>query len=1077
MAFKLRNPFTARPVEEASPATSSGELEDLDTVGSGSEEQRYVGKSSPELMEREGPSDPGVDADEAARKSGSVVFKDRVGGGDTMKQGAAGAGEGEGKIIVKEIKPNLREAGGSGEPADDVDSDGAAAADAKVLLGGIKTSEESFRVAAGDVNSDGPAGVVQYNESDLQRETGGGMETDTVTRVAKVDGMTIKQREAGGGGGGGGAGDGSGDGGGGLPEPVDSNLNLSKSDISLGRNSGLNPRGTVGDISLKRTAGDGAADGGEPGGPSEMEKGAVKFFNEKKEMAHGAEDAQARGPVRLDPTPARAAGEDGGGAPDGGDGDGARSANAVGSTKGVIADGDAARSVDFTDPTRPSVSDADGDRGLAAARQTPKSDFGDRQAQAAGEDGGGAPEAAINTSHSGIKNLSDTEPTGDAPGGADALRHDTVKNSIGNIRRETGPSAPVEGKPTKDQVAGESDASAGGGASGADRISTKEPTKVEVPNANRTDAKTMCAACGAYLGGALHCPSCGADHDPERTADSDSAAGESDPGGEPSMARGPNAVNVKLAREADPGDPSGDNTDGDDIASRFRGRVGHGPGSFPASRVEVSDDGPGTPLEHIAVSDSGVVSKPPPKIKREADPGGSSNDDPEEADAAGGAATGQLTGSGMAAAKAAEEKPPRDLKDQRAADPAEDDSPPEAAIKYGMVSGQHRDDDMTRSSDAVAADDDSPEAATIGHEATHTVQQRAQAATPLAASLSDARAGAAASDGDAVPEDLRANWTSSNPGIATGKAAEEKDHGAQAATADDGGVTQQDDSQSSDARTGGWNIKEQKGARTGDTEGGHGGAAAGGEPSGDDSIHVSDDGGPQVATDGSVQSPRDAGSGMATGRSIPENSVESSVPDADAAALPDSNNNEGVLSTRAGGEADEPAGIAVSHDGSQRMSGKIALVRQEDADPGDASIAVSDDGGPQAASAGEQKNWLPGNFRPPGELRTAAADPGDASIAVPDDGGLQAAAAGEQKKWLPANFRTAAADPDDDGPSTLLDLSSVDESGAVAPIGDPDFDLLASAKALDPDSDADGIDVDPDTDAEAVEFEEALITD
>ena len=95
-------------------------------------------------------------------------------------------------------------------------------------------------------------------------------------------------------------------------------------------------------------------------------------------------------------------------------------------------------------------------------------------------------------------------------------------------------------------------------------------------------------------------------------------------------------------------------------------------------------------------------------------------------------------------------------------------------------------------------------------------------------------------------------------------------------------------------------------------------------------------------------------------------------------------------------------------------------------------------------------------------MRPAGAWQGEDSVAGSDDGGSQMADAARQKTWLTSNFREQAGD-DDEGPSTLLDLSgSADGSGAGAMV-DLDLDGLP---------DATGIDLDADADADGVDLEE-----
>ncbi|MBI5946745.1 MAG: hypothetical protein HY875_01240 [Chloroflexi bacterium] len=166
--------------------------------------------------------------------------------------------------------------------------------------------------------------------------------------------------------------------------------------------------------------------------------------------------------------------------------------------------------------------------------------------------------------------------------------------------------------------------------------------------------------------------------------------------------------------------------------------------------------------------------------------------------------------------------------------------------------------------------------------------------------------------------------------------------------------------------------------------------------------------------------------------------------------------------TAGGGDADDgppEAAINTSHS-------NIKNLRTAGPDSDGDGIAVGD-APPAGAALGHEVTHTVQQARQ-GVATGAGAAAGAARVFpetnnVDDAPDLEAAglAAGKQKQWLPANFRESAApDDDDDGPSTLLDLSAVDEPGAVAITGDPDFDLAAVTGDLDLDADSDADDFD-----------------
>ncbi|MGI8925859.1 MAG: hypothetical protein ACR2HN_04340 [Tepidiformaceae bacterium] len=214
MAFKLRNPFTAKLVDKASPELMEQEaLDDQDTGGdnggpAAEANVRLKGrmKVTDVTIERDaapGDLDGDAPADVAQYRESDFAFRQTAGpvggsGGDGERSVAvddglwaaapAGADNGgpaaEAKVVLGGRKTSEES---NGVAAGDVDGDGTVAAtrmkstEAKVILGGIKTSQESNGVAAGDVDGDGSTATVAENAT-------GGLKDTLQTQVRTANG-------------------------------------------------------------------------------------------------------------------------------------------------------------------------------------------------------------------------------------------------------------------------------------------------------------------------------------------------------------------------------------------------------------------------------------------------------------------------------------------------------------------------------------------------------------------------------------------------------------------------------------------------------------------------------------------------------------------------------------------------------------------------------------------------------------------------------------------------------------------------------------------------------------------------
>lgn len=174
---------------------------------------------------------------------------------------------------------------------------------------------------------------------------------------------------------------------------------------------------------------------------------------------------------------------------------------------------------------------------------------------------------------------------------------------------------------------------------------------------------------------------------------------------------------------------------------------------------------------------------------------------------------------------------------------------------------------------------------------------------------------------------------------------------------------------------------------------------------------------------------------------------EGSMGDGEAAAAQDARYHEWRWNSREGEPAagGEPGGVEMTSGDPVAEKGLATGIS-----PGTTNLArgSEDDGVAVAASPDPDTGMATGK---------AVGEKDHGQQLAADDGGAQATAAGEQKKWLTSNFRQE--DPDDDGPSTLLDLSGDADAGGVIAVADLDLDGLPDTADLDlePDADPDGI--------------------
>ncbi len=472
--------------------------------------------------------------------------------------------------------------------------------------------------------------------------------------------------------------------------------------------------------------------------------------------------------------------------------------------------------------------------------------------------------------------------------------------------------------------------------------------------------------------------------------------------------------------------------------------------SIPENSVDVSGGDAGAPLEHIAVSDSGSVGiKTPPKIKREGDPGDPSDDDADgddiadrvgvrgggvrvhsnmaarEADTSAGGGVGDASGIAVSDPGMPAEKPTSST----TGDPRDDDT--DGADIAGRIGGGSGVGKPSIRREGDPADDDAD-----GADIADRVGVRGGGIrfhSNMAARESDPSAGGGVGD----PSGIAVNDSGMPP-----------ERPSSSTTRREGDPTDDDaDGDDIAGRVGvrGWDPDKKEAL----------GADAGSGASDESAGRL------QASVVGSADR---VGVNDADGLELSRTAWHDSV-------------TTGRSSGKAVGEKDHGAQVAADNENGERTAGHEAAhtVQQGAGGPpvaareaGSGKAAGEKDHGAQVTA--EEARTAPSYDvkKAEGTKREAAASEGgsgqqdDNSIAVSDDGGPQLASEERHKTWLTSNF--VRRDDDDEGPSTLLDLSAGSAEGAGG-VADLDLDGLP---------DASGIDLDADVDSDTADLEELM---